>query len=132
MHEDHSDAHSEAVNYIIAMPLEGGVLTTLVSGNDFYGAPTISPDGKSMAWLTWNHPNMPWDGCELWLADFARDGSLESPVLIAGSTEESIFQPAFSPDGTLYFVSDRSGWWNLHRLASDAVEAVAPREAEFG
>ena len=132
VHEDHSDARSEAVNYIVAMPLEGGVLTTLVSGNDFYGAPTISPDGKSMAWLTWNHPNMPWDGCELWLADFARDGSLESPVLIAGSTEESIFQPAFSPDGTLYFVSDRSGWWNLHRIAGDAVEAVAPREAEFG
>ncbi len=132
VHEDHTDANSEAVNSIVAMPLDGGGLTTLVSGNDFYSAPTLSPDGKSMVWLTWNHPNMPWDGCELWLAQFEDDGSLSEPVLIAGTTEESIFQPQFSPDGTLYFVSDRSGWWNLHRYNGESVEPVAPMEAEFG
>jgi len=130
--EDHSSNDSEASNSIVSMPLEGGDLTTLVSGNDFYSAPKISPNGKSMAWLTWNHPNMPWDGCELWLADISDDGRLESPVLIAGGLQESIFQPEFSPDGTLYFVSDRSGWWNLHRYAHGAAEAVAIQKAEFG
>jgi dipeptidyl aminopeptidase/acylaminoacyl peptidase len=85
-----------------------------------------------MAWTTWNHPNMPWDGCGLWVGDLAGD-SITGPRLVAGGEHESIFQPEWSPGGVLHFVSDRTGWWNLYREAAPgAVEAVAPMEAEFG
>lgn len=131
--EDHRAADREAVNTIAALDLAtGGEGQVLVSGYDFYASPRLSPDGTKLVWQSWNHPNMPWDGCELWLADVQADGLLGAPRLVAGGLEESIFQPQWSPDGTLYFVSDRSGWWNLYRLVGNAVEAVAQREVEFG
>ena len=104
----------------------------LVQGSDFYGAPRLSPDGRRLAWLAWNHPNMPWDGSELWLGDVLADGAVGNRRLVAGGPDESVFQPEWSPDGMLYFVSDRSGWWNLYRLRQDCVEALHPMEAEFG
>ncbi|MFZ0544305.1 MAG: S9 family peptidase [Candidatus Promineifilaceae bacterium] len=131
--EDHS-GEGEAVNTLVAVnlgePDEGDVL---VSGNNFYSSPRISPDGTRLVWLTWNHPNMPWDGTELWMAKIAPDGSLGTAELIAGGKTESIFQPEWSPDGQLYFVSDRTGWWNIYRLVEDG-EAVNVCEmaAEFG
>ena len=91
----------------------------LAEGHDFYASPELSPDGKRLAWLTWDHPNMPWVGTELWLADIAADGALATPRLVAGAAAESIFQPQFAPDGVLYFVSDRSGWWNPYRCDLD-------------
>src|SRR5205085_2892874 len=94
--------------------------------------PRISPDGRRLAWLSWDHPRMPWDGTELWLADLAGDGTLSNERSVAGGPDESIFQPDWSPNGELYFVSDRSGWWNLYRLRHDNVDALAPLEAEFG
>ena len=103
-----------------------------MQGQDFYSSPRVSPDGKHLAWLSWNHPNMPWIGTELWVADFGETGELQAPILIAGSANESIFQPEWSPDGTLYFVSDRSGWWNLYRWRDGDTEAVLPKKAEFG
>ena len=75
---------------------------------------------------------MPWDGSELWVGEIGEDGMVSSSELIAGSPQESIFQPEWAPDGTLYFVSDRTGWWNLYRRSGDGDEAVAPMEAEFG
>jgi dipeptidyl aminopeptidase/acylaminoacyl peptidase len=104
----------------------------LVQGSDFYGAPRLSPDGRRLAWLAWNHPNMPWDGTELWLGDMLADGSVANHRLVAGGSNESVFQPEWSPDGVLYFVSDRSGWWNLYRLRQGSMEALHPMEAEFG
>jgi dipeptidyl aminopeptidase/acylaminoacyl peptidase len=104
----------------------------LVQGSDFYGAPTLSPDGRRLAWLAWNHPNMPWDGTELWLGEISVDGTVVNRRLVAGGPAESVFQPEWSPDAGLYFVSDRSGWWNLYRLLDDRVEALHPMEAEFG
>ena len=98
-------------NTIVAIP--GG--SVLVGGADFYSDPIVSPDGKFLAWLQWNHPNMPWDGTELWVAVINPDGSIGSREKIAGGPEESIFQPEWSPDGALFFVSDRTGWWNLYR-----------------
>jgi dipeptidyl aminopeptidase/acylaminoacyl peptidase len=109
---------------------DGG--TVLVSGNDFYASPRLSPDGTRLAWLTWNHPNMPWDGTELWVAEIAQDGSLTNAQKIAGGPAESIFQPEWSPDSALYFVSDRTGWWNLYRWRDGHVEALTDLEAEFG
>jgi dipeptidyl aminopeptidase/acylaminoacyl peptidase len=104
----------------------------LVSGADFYSDPIISPDGKSIAWLQWHHPNMPWDGTELWTAALKADGTLGPKEKVAGSVDESIFQPEWSPDGVLHFVSDRTGWWNLYRRRAQAIEPLHPKSAEFG
>ncbi|HEX8174585.1 MAG TPA: S9 family peptidase [Pyrinomonadaceae bacterium] len=132
--EDHTRSEREAVNTIVAVSLEGNDAgRVLASGNDFYASPRLSPDGKRLAYLTWNHPNMPWDGCELWLCELDEEGAVRESKRVAGSVEESIFQPEWSPDGTLYFVSDRSGWWNLYRLEDEnEAEALCPMEAEFG
>ena len=126
--EDHSQP-GEPVNTVVAI---GGAEDVLVSGADFYSDPIVSPDATSMAWLQWHHPNMPWDGTELCVARFQADGTLGPAQTIAGNANESIFQPEWSPDGTLYFVSDRSGWWNLHRLVNGTVEVVCAMAAEFG
>ena len=131
--EDHRENDREALNSIVAIPLAGGEAQVLISGNDFYSSPQISPNGSRLSWLTWNHPNMPWDGCELWTGDINADGGITNHQLIAGGLRESIFQPRWSPDGILYFVSDRSGWWNLYREpAADAIECVCEMQAEFG
>lgn len=133
--EDHSNPDGEAVNTIVSLRFDGsdGAGEVLVSGNDFYSSPRVSPDGSRLAWLTWNHPDMPWDGSEVWLGDIGSDGAIVNQQLVAGGIDESIFQPEWSPEGVLYFVSDRSGWWNLHRQASDGrIEHVYAREASFG
>jgi dipeptidyl aminopeptidase/acylaminoacyl peptidase len=104
----------------------------VATGNDFYSFPRVSPDGTRLAFTTWNHPNMPWDGTELWVAHLDRDGSLADPVHVAGGDNESVFQPQWSPDGVLHFVSDRRGWWNLYRLAGDRAEAVWEPDADLG
>ena len=133
--EDHTRTGAEAANSLVSLNLDSnedeGIV--LASGNDFYSSPKISRDGSRLAWLTWNHPNMPWDGCELWMARLDEQGLLSDAKKVAGGAEESIFQPEWSPDGVLYFVSDRSGWWNLYRQFSDGnVDLVHEMEAEFG
>ncbi|HEV8427281.1 MAG TPA: S9 family peptidase [Pyrinomonadaceae bacterium] len=133
--EDHTREGTEAVNSIVSVNLQPGDNhgTVLVEGNDFYSTPRLSPDGTQLAWLTWNHPNMPWDGCELWVGEFAEDGTLASTRWVAGGAAESIFQPEWSPDGVLYFASDRSGWWNLERITPDGgIERVCQSKAELG
>lgn len=132
--EDHRPAGRETINTLVALPFEGGEQRVLAEGNDFYAAPRLSPDGRRLAWLTWNHPNMPWDGTELWTADVAADGSLHNRQLMAGGPAESIFQPEWSPDGVLHFISDRSGWWNLYRLPGGDVpaECLYAMDADFG
>ena len=105
----------------------------LVEGNDFYSSPRISPDGTKLAWLTWHHPNMPWDGTELWVGEIEEGGSIGEKEQVAGGVEESVFQPEWSPGGVLYFISDRTGWWNLYRInEAGETEAMCPMEAEFG
>ncbi len=131
--EDHREGNQDCANEIVALDLDGiGEGDVLVSGSDFYGYPSVSPDGVTMAWLSWDHPNMPWDGTELWTADILDDGSLGERRKVAGMAGESIFQPEWSPDGVLYFVSDRTGWWNLYRLRDGYIEALAPMSVEFG
>ncbi|MGB3494746.1 MAG: S9 family peptidase [Elainellaceae cyanobacterium] len=134
--EDHR-GDGEAANTIVAVPLnskeppEGKVL---ISGSDFYGSPRLSPDGAMLSWISWNHPDMPWDATELWVAPVNPDGTLATPQKIAGKTRQSIFQPEWSPAGTLYFVSDRTNWWNFYRWSPESgdVESVCPKDAEFG
>ncbi|MBU7012072.1 MAG: S9 family peptidase [Theionarchaea archaeon] len=129
--EDHT-GEGEAVNTLVSIDLEDGDTHVLVSGNDFYSSPRLSPDGHHLAWLTWNHPNMPWDGTELWMAKLGTDGSLFDTRLVAGGSNESIFQPEWSPDGILYFVSDRTGWWNLYCYRNGKIEPLHEMDAEFG
>lgn len=131
--EDHSSSDREAINTIVAIPLSGsGEQRVLVCGGDFYSSPRLSPDGSQLCWLTWNHPNMPWDGTELWIGALAPDGSIAESRRVAGGSEESIFQPQWSPDGLLYFVSDRTGWWNIYRQRGQGIEELTQGEAEFG
>lgn len=131
--EDHSQVGREPVNTIVGMALnEDNAGRVLVTGADFYSSPRLSPDGSQLAWLCWNHPNMPWDGTELWVGAIAADGSIVNAQKIAGGLQEAIVQPEWSPDGVLTFVSDRSGWWNLYRWRGESVEPLLPMEAEFG
>ena len=165
--EDHSvppsgsgGSAAEPVNAIAAIDLPRAeparrgeaAVDVLVTGADFYSNPRLSPDGSRLAWLQWSHPNMPWDGTELWVGEVTASGAVANRARIAGSRTESIFQPEWSPDGRLYFVSDRTGWWNLYRTGAPGapgamgaagaagaagamppdVEAMLPRAAEFG
>ncbi len=132
IHEDHTNPEHEPVNTVVALSTESGEPLVLASGNDFYAAPRISPDGGRLAWLTWNHPNMPWDGTELWVADLDERGGVRSQACVAGGSAESILQPEWSADGTLHFISDRTGWWNLYRIRAGEVEGLCPMDAEFG
>ncbi len=140
--EDHSSPASlpappEPVNSIVAIDLaspDAGKI--LVSGQDFYAAPRLSSDGKQLCWLSWNHPNMPWDGTELWVAPVNAEGQLGKAQKVAGGLSESVFQPEWSPDGRLYFISDCTNWWNLYRWqpgsSPEQIEPLCPKAAEFG
>ncbi len=130
--EDHSQPELEAKNTIVSIELATGSLQTLIAGADFYAAPRLSPDGKQLAWLSWDHPDMPWDSTYLWLADLQADGSLGEGKCIAGGEAESICEPRWSRDGRLYFSSDRTNWWNLYRHNPDGtVEILHAATAEF-
>jgi dipeptidyl aminopeptidase/acylaminoacyl peptidase len=129
------EAAPEHVNELVALPADGSAEPrTIVSGHDFFAAPRVSPDGASICWLAWDHPRMPWEGCELWLGSFGADGRVTDARRVAGGPAEAIVQPEWSPDGVLHFCSDRGGgWWNLHRLgAGGEVEPVTALEAEVG
>jgi dipeptidyl aminopeptidase/acylaminoacyl peptidase len=138
--EDHRGG-GEPRNELVAVPLEGdggggepheGVV--LDGAHDFVAYPRPSPDGRLLAWIAWDHPDMPWDGTTLWVAELdARGLPAGPPRLVAGGREESVVQPEWSPDGTLHFLSDRDGgWWNLHRWRGGRAEPVCPMEAELG
>jgi dipeptidyl aminopeptidase/acylaminoacyl peptidase len=117
---DVGDDPGQVRNEIVAVSSSGGEPTVLVSGPDFVAAPRISPDGSRLAWLSWDHPDMPWDGTRLWVADLVPDGAgglaASGAELLAGGRDESLVQPEWGPDGTLYVVSDRSDWWNVYEV----------------
>ena len=130
--EDHG-AEGQPEAAIVAVDLDGGQdPQVLADGPDFLSSPRLSPDGTTLAWLEWDHPDMPWDATRLRTAPVADDGSLGPTELAAGGPEESIVQPEWSPDGILHLISDRTGWWNLYRwLDGPRLEPLAPMEAEF-
>ena len=137
--EDHSAAGQEPESAIVAVSLSDGETQVLAHGADFYSHPRLDPSGTHLAWLTWSHPDMPWDASELWLAAVTAEGSLTGARRVAGGPGESIAQPEWAPDGTLVFCSDRTGWWNLYRLdvspsehgGTPPAEPLAPMDAEF-
>jgi dipeptidyl aminopeptidase/acylaminoacyl peptidase len=129
--ESHGDG--EPANELVVLPTDGSDGPRVVaSGRDFYAAPRPSPDGSRLAWLAWDHPHMPFEGTDLCIGDFARDGSCSNARRIAGSETESIFQPEWGENGDLYFVSDRSGWSNLYVERDGEVHALTNEEAEIG
>jgi len=131
--EKHLQEKSEPENSLVAFSLaDTSCYRTLAGGEDFYASPAISPDGQQIAWLSWNHPDMPWDRTCLWLADLDQNGQALNSRKIQDE-EASIFQPQWSPDHKLYFSSDgENGWWNIHRWNGDAAEMLCSFEAEFG
>jgi dipeptidyl aminopeptidase/acylaminoacyl peptidase len=115
-----SHGEGEALNQIVALALDRPAEPqVLASGRDFYSFPRVSADGNWLAWTCWDHPNMPWDGTELWVAPLQDPGQER---LVAGGAEESVFQPEWGPEGRLHFVSDRDGWWNLYRAREPGTE----------
>ena len=130
--EDHTQ-DGEPINAIVAVDALGKAEQVVLSqGSDFCSTPRISPDGSTLAWLTWDHPNMPWDGTLLLVASINDQGLLGELQVVAGGKTESIFQPEWSPDGAFHFVSDRSGWWNLWRWEDGQLRQLTDRNAEFG
>lgn len=130
--EDHTQADHEARCEIIALAVDGsGTTEVLVSGADFYSNPRLSPEGTQLCWLSWNHPQMPWDGTECFVAHIGNRGQLEKVQQIAGSAHESIFHPQWSPNSDLIFVSDKNNWWNLYQWNGKTVENLCEMPAEF-
>ena len=135
--EDHTAA-GEPVNAIVAIDLgqiEPEAGRVLAGGHDFFASPRLSPDGSRLMWLAWDHTNMPWNGTTLYLAALDQAGQAGEPQVIAGRSAESIFQPEWSPDGSaIFFVSDRSNWWNLYAfdVTARTCEPLAPMASEFG
>jgi len=131
--EDHS-GEGEAVNRLVTVALDGdGPVAphTLVEGADFYAAPRVSPDGRRLAFLSWSHPDMPWDGTTLSVVALAADGRLGDAHRVAGGDDTWITQPRWSPAGDLYFVGEATGWMNLYRWRDGATEPVLPMAADF-
>jgi dipeptidyl aminopeptidase/acylaminoacyl peptidase len=120
-----------ALHTLVAVDWVTGQETVLDDGYDFYSSPTLNTDASRLAWLSWRHPNMPWTSTDLCVATFAPTGELAHTQIVAAGAHESMFQPQWSPDGTLYLISDRSGFWNLYRWTGTDLEPVAPRDADF-
>ena len=127
---------SEPTNKLVSVDLKTGTITDLFSGDDFYANPRLSPDGKHLAWISWNHPNMPWDNTQLWLAKLDNAGQITFAERMTGISESSVIQPEWSPNGQLYYVCDQNGWWNLYRLDMKrrelSSEPIVSMSAEFG
>lgn len=128
------DVPAQVVNDLVLVQTDGSGVRVLAEGHDFYSHPVLSPDSRRLAWTSWDHPNMPWDGTELWEAELSETLVPARTRLVAGGPDESVTQPKYAPDGRLFFVSDRSGWWNLYLAGEggDGNTALAPMTAEFG
>lgn len=134
--EDHRaetiDAHGEARNALVAVSRDDGTQTVLFEGPDFVAYPRLSRDGAKLAWISWNHPNMPWDTVSLHVAPLEEDGTLGTVTTLNEGKKESVLQPTWGPDGQLYFTADRSGYWALYRWDGTTVQNVLERDADLG
>jgi dipeptidyl aminopeptidase/acylaminoacyl peptidase len=130
--EEELRAGGEPANRLVALSRHDGARQVVADGFDFVSFPRFAPDGRQLAFTAWNHPNLPWDGTSLWLVAWGENGPAAAPRRVAGGERESIFQPGFSPDGVLTFVSDRSGYWNLYQLRDGGTVPLCPHASEFG
>ena len=130
-HHQNRQPENSIVSIAIAEGNAGNV-STLVSGADFYAYPRVSPNGQQLCWIEWQHPNMPWDSTQLWTAKLDANGALSDKTLVAGGdNNQAIFQPQWSPDNQLYFVSDKNNWWNIYRREDQQIVPLLEIEAEF-
>ncbi|NGX28069.1 MAG: Dipeptidyl aminopeptidase BIII [Candidatus Anoxychlamydiales bacterium] len=127
--EEHLE--TEVNNSIVKID-ENQKIEKIAFGYDFYSSIDVNASKTKMVFLAWNHPDMPWDAAKLFIADIQKDGTLKNITCIAGSENESIFQPRWAEDGYLYFVSDKSNFWNLYRYRDGVIESIYPMDAEFG
>jgi dienelactone hydrolase len=139
--EDHTEAtraaNGEERNEVVLVPLPDGddivpqAGRVLVTGSDFVAYPRLSPDGRRLAWLWWNHPDMPWDSARVSLADL--DGTeLATPTVVAGGERQAALEPQWDADGSLYLIDEPDGWWNLFVWQDGSLRPVAPMAREFG
>jgi dipeptidyl aminopeptidase/acylaminoacyl peptidase len=128
-----SHGEGEPRNELVVLPSDGSAEPRVIAtGRDFYAAPRPSPDGSCLAWLAWDHPHMPFEGTDLCVGDLGEAGPLSNERRVAGSEQESIFQPDWSREGELHFVSDRTGWSNLYVERDGEVHTLTSEEAELG
>ncbi len=129
------------VRDLCAVPLDGSAVDSpkavrsVVAGSDFLAGARISPDGRQLAWIAWNHPQMPWDGTELRVGALDADGTCRGWQTVLGSATESVLQPEWADEASLFAISDRTGWWNLYRLTPAAdlpPRPLCPYQADFG
>jgi dipeptidyl aminopeptidase/acylaminoacyl peptidase len=128
--EDHTGGGEPKNAIVVVDTTEGGPGRVLFDGSDFVAYPRVSPDGRRIAWVAWDHPNLPWDTTTLYVADLT-DSGLSGITALTTGTDESVVEPRWDTDGTLYFVSDRSNWWNLYRYKDHRVSPVFAFEAEI-
>ena len=131
--ETHVD--NTVLNSIVSIDVSSGEISDIGTGNDFYASPRLNDSATQLCWQTWNHPNMPWDGNQLWIADIDENGQLLNQKHIAGDKDTSVFQPRWSADGILHFISDDTGWWHLYRYSgtnhSNEIEQLTRGEKEL-
>ena len=124
--------NQRSVNTLVRVDLLNHNVRVVAQGHDFYSSPALSPDGKKIAWITWDFPNMLWDSNQLWMAEIQSNGDLAHIQSILNKKNVSVFQPQWSPGGVLYVVADPTGWWNLYRFDQNKLTNVYPAAAEFG
>lgn len=135
--ERHHDGR--VARHLVAVAVDGSLaVRELWGGSDFLAGARLSPDGRRLAFITWDHPSMPWDGTTCRVARVSATGDLGEPVPVLGGPQESVLQPEWADATTLYAVSDRSGWWNLYRVplpraggAALEPEPLCPMTEEF-
>ena len=128
--ERHGD---DVVNDLVAIATDGsGEPHVVADGHDFFSSPTFSPDGRRMAYIAWDHPNMPWDTTSLYEVELDDHGQVTSRRVVVANPDESVIEPRYDAAGSLIFVSDRTDWWNLYRDESNGPVALFPLDAEFG
>lgn len=132
--EDHKSDTKEPVNTVISLDLSTQKQILLVQGADFYSHPRVSPNGKTLAWVQWNHPNMPWDTTELWIADLNEAGDrISGARKVAGGDNCSVIEPGWMADNSLLYISDKSEWWNLYQMTPDGQHTnMLPQDQETG
>jgi dipeptidyl aminopeptidase/acylaminoacyl peptidase len=141
---------NEVINELVSISLSNGKndpinkssVKVLHSGFDFYSFPRLTKLGHRLCWTCWNQPDMPWDAAELWVADIHQDGSLDAAHKIVGGGEkiensnlqnqQSVYQPTWSDDGVLHYISDASGWTNIYSCRDGVLNALTPIDREFG
>jgi len=128
--EDHHD--SKVKNALVSIDVTRGKITILHQTNDFYASPAVNARGDQIAWISWDHPNMPWDNNGLYQAHLTNEGLSQIKQIDAAFKEQSFFQPGWLEEDTLLVVSDKSNWWNPYRVQGKSLKPLFERQAEMG